>query len=181
MKHKFLLACAASIVLGAGVGFAMPADAAVKAGMLSCHVSSGWGFIFGSSKDVRCVFTPSSGRPEHYRGSIDKYGVDLGYTQSGVIAWGVFAPSSTMNPGALSGSYAGATAGASVGVGLGANVLVGGFKKSIALQPVSIEGMTGLNVAAGIGAITLHYVPGAEEGPPPPPPAGDEQGPPPQR
>ena len=39
--------------------------------------------------------------------------------------------------------------------GLGANVLVGGSNDQIALQPVSIEGMTGLNVAAGFGQITL--------------------------
>ena len=38
-------------------------------------------------------------------------------------------------------------ASATVGVGLGANVLVGGSGNSIALQPVSIEGTTGLNVA----------------------------------
>lgn len=181
MKGKFLMACAASVIAGGALGFAIPAHAAVKAGLLSCNVSSGWGFIFGSSKDVRCVFSPAGdGPPERYTGTIDKYGVDIGYTQSGVIAWGVFAPSSTFKAGALAGSYGGATAQASVGVGLGANVLVGGFKDSIALQPVSIEGTTGLNVAAGIGAITLHYVPTHGEmaphhaAPPPPPPGDDD-------
>ena len=61
-------------------------------------------------------------------------------------------------PGALAGSYAGATASATVGVGVGANVLIGGSNRTISLQPVSIEGNTGLNVAAGIGAITLRHV-----------------------
>ena len=45
-----------------------------------------------------------------------------------------------------------------LGVGLGANVLIGGLDKSIALQPVSVEGSTGLNVAAGIGSISLKHV-----------------------
>jgi hypothetical protein len=71
----------------------------------------------------------------------------------------VVAPTINLAPGALSGNYVGATASATAGVGVGANVLVGGSGNSIALQPVSIEGNTGLNVAAGIGAITLTYVP----------------------
>ncbi|MGC8534604.1 MAG: DUF992 domain-containing protein [Rhizomicrobium sp.] len=154
-SRKFLAALA---VAGAAFLVTAPANAAVKAGMLTCHVSSGWGFIFGSSKDLRCVFQPPEGAVEHYRGTINKFGVDLGYTQAGVIVWGVFAPSSTVHPGALSGHYVGATAQATAGVGLGANVLVGGFRHSITLQPLSIEGSTGLNVAAGIGAITLHHV-----------------------
>ena len=38
---------------------------------------------------------------------------------------------------------------------VGANALVGGSKNSIALQPLSVEGMTGLNLAGGIGVLTL--------------------------
>lgn len=155
-SRKFFAALA---VAGAAFLTTAPANAAVKAGMLTCHVSSGWGFIFGSSKDLRCVFQPPEGTVEHYRGTINKFGVDLGYTEAGVIVWGVFAPSSTVHQGALSGHYVGVTAQATAGVGLGANVLMGGFKHSIMLQPLSIEGSTGLNVAAGIGGITLHHVP----------------------
>ncbi len=162
MRHKFLAACAVSVILGGAAGFAMPANAAgVKVGVLTCHVASGWGFIFGSSKDMRCTYSPNHGVPERYTGAINKFGVDIGYTQSGVIVWGVIAPTSSLKPGALEGGYAGATASATVGVGAGANVLVGGFDKSITLQPVSIEGNTGLNVAAGIGAMSLKYVPTA--------------------
>ena len=39
------------------------------------------------------------------------------------------------------------------------NVLIGGFDKSVTLQPVSIEGNAGLNVAGGIGAMELRHVP----------------------
>ena len=128
----------------------------MKVGVLTCHVSSGWGFVFGSSKDLRCVYRPHHGA-EHYIGTVNKYGVDIGYTESSVIVWGVIAPTSDLKPGALEGDYAGATASASVGVGVGANVLVGGFDKSITLQPISISGEKGLNVAAGIGAINLKF------------------------
>ncbi len=157
MSKRFGLLGAA--LLSGAVMFAAPAEAAgVKVGTLTCQVASGWGFIFGSSKDLRCTFSPSKGMPEHYVGSVSKFGVDIGYTSSAVIVWGVFAPSSGPKRGALQGSYAGATASATAGVGVGANVLIGGLDRSITLQPVSIEGSTGLNVAAGIGAIDLKYV-----------------------
>jgi uncharacterized protein DUF992 len=150
--------------LGLAVGLAAggaPAHAqgGVQVGTLSCNVAGGWGFVFGSSKAVRCTFARAGARPEHYSGSINKFGVDIGYTQGGVLVWGVFAPSATLAPGALSGNYVGATGSATVGVGAGANVLVGGSNRTISLQPVSIEGNTGLNVAAGIGSISLRYQP----------------------
>jgi hypothetical protein len=157
------LAGIAVIALGATAlsSSAFAAEHGVKVGNLTCHVSSGFGFVFGSSKDLNCTFNAGKGRIEHYTGSVSKFGVDIGYTQDGVIVWGVFAPTSDVRAGALEGDYAGATASAAIGVGLGANVLVGGLDKSIALQPVSFEGMKGLNVAAGIGSITLKAAPGA--------------------
>ena len=150
-----------SLAVCAALGAALPAhaqSAGVKIGTMSCHVSSGWGFVFGSSKAVNCVFS-GEGRVEDYKGSITKFGADIGYQQSGVIVWAVLAPSAQVKPGSLAGTYAGVTAGASVGVGLGANVLVGGSSNQFALQPVSIEGMTGLNIAAGVGGLTLEFVP----------------------
>jgi len=156
MKFRVMLGVAAAV---AGLAFAGGANAApsgVKVGTLTCNVASGWGLIFGSSKDLHCTFHGNASmHNEHYVGSVSKFGVDIGYTEGGVIVWAVFAPASDIKPGALQGGYAGATASATVGVGLGANVLVGGLDKSIALQPVSFEGNKGLNVAAGIGAISL--------------------------
>ena len=135
------------------------AQANVQIGTLTCNVAGGYGFVFGSSKAVRCTFARAGGRPEHYTGSINKFGVDIGYTQGGVLVWGVFAPSGSLAPGALSGNYVGATGSATVGVGAGANVLVGGSNRTISLQPVSIEGNTGLNVAAGVASMSLRYQP----------------------
>lgn len=160
MKNILRLAIGASIlgVFALSVP-AQAADSGVKVGSLTCNVASGWGFVFGSSKDLRCTFRQNDRRAVHYTGSISKFGVDIGYTEGGVLMWGVIAPSSDMHENALNGEYVGATAGATVGVGVGANVLVGGFDKSIALQPLSVSGNEGLNVAAGIGSISLKYAP----------------------
>jgi hypothetical protein len=129
----------------------------VKLGTLSCHVSSGWGLIFGSSRDLNCTFQGMN-RVEHYTGSITKFGVDVGYQQAGVMVWTVIAPTTDVDkPGMLAGKYGGGTASATVGVGLGANALIGGLGGSIALQPLSIEGSTGLNVAAGVAGLSLTH------------------------
>jgi hypothetical protein len=132
------------------------ADTTVSIGTMTCHVSSGWGFVFGSTRDLRCVFS-GNGRTENYTGKISKFGVDIGYQQSGVILWAVLAPTTDLKPGALTGDYGGVTAGAAAGVGGNANVLVGGSTKSISLQPISIEGTKGINLAVGIAAISLRY------------------------
>jgi hypothetical protein len=126
----------------------------VNVGSLQCKVAGGMGFIFGSSKDLDCLLVRTDGVAEHYSGSINRYGVDIGFTKEAHIVWLVFAPGA-IGAGALTGDYGGVTAGASFGVGLGANVLVGGSNKQIALQPVSVEGSVGLNVAAGVAAVSL--------------------------
>jgi hypothetical protein len=129
----------------------------VQVGALTCNVAGGFGFILGSSRAVNCIFAPAGGAPQHYTGSINKFGVDIGYVHGGGFIWPVVAPTAKIAPGSLAGTYAGVTGSATVGVGLGANVLMGGSANSIALQPVSIQGTTGLNVAAGVATMTLTY------------------------
>jgi hypothetical protein len=136
----------------AGTAFA---ESGVNIGVLKCTVDGGIGLIFGSSKDMKCHFAPAAGGSEEiYKGRVNKVGLDIGVTEKSHITWVVFAPGK-VNSGALAGIYLGATADAAIGVGLGANVLVGGFEKSIALQPLSVEGEKGLNVALGIGEMEL--------------------------
>jgi len=131
------------------------ADGGVKVGYLKCQVADGWGYMFGSSKELKCTYHPSQdGKIEHYTGTIDKLGVDVGYHEAAVILWGVFAPGK-LSKGALAGNYGGATAQAAWGVGLGANALFGGSKSSVALQPLSMSGEEGLNAAAGIAGVRL--------------------------
>ena len=160
MNRTFRLMMSAAVLgVFALAGSAQAAEHGVKVGTLTCNVSSGWGLVFGSSKDLHCVFRQNNRKVVHYSGSIAKYGVDLGYTEGGVLIWGVVAPTSDVRPGALSGDYVGVSAGVTAGVGVGASVLVGGFDKSFSLQPLSVSGNEGLNVAAGIGSITLKYTP----------------------
>ena len=154
-----LMMSAAVIGAFALASSAQAAPHGVNVGTLTCGVASGWGFVFGSSKDLRCVFRQNDRHAVHYTGSISKFGVDIGYTEGGVLVWEVVAPSSDVRPGALDGDYVGVSAGATAGVGVGASVLVGGFDKSFSLQPLSVSGNEGLNVAAGIGSISLKYTP----------------------
>ena len=130
----------------------------VKIGLLSCGIEGGIGYVIGSSKAIDCVYQPAGGgRVEHYSGTIGKLGVDIGFTGQSVVAWAVFAPGKTKG-GALAGADEGVSAEATVIGGLGANVLVGGFRKTINLQPVSVQAQTGLNVAAGIASLHLRSV-----------------------
>jgi len=147
-----------SVAGAAAVGTPVQAQG-VKAGVLTCNVASGFGFIFGSSRSVNCTFSGGGGPPQNYVGAINKFGVDIGYVQGAVMVWAVLAPTTNPAPGSLAGTFVGATGSATVGVGVGANVLIGGSANSISLQPLSIEGNTGLNVAGGIAQLTLTFQP----------------------
>jgi hypothetical protein len=155
--HRPLTVFAAAAFVGA-LASSAPALAQaerVKSGTLTCDISGGIGLIITSHKDVTCMFTPSQPGPrEVYVGGINKFGLDLGATAGGEMVWAVYAPT-TRRFGALAGSYTGATAEATVGAGLGANVMVGGSDRTIALQPLSVQGQAGLNVAAGVAELTL--------------------------
>jgi hypothetical protein len=132
------------------------AQSSAKVGALSCDVSAGVGLILVQKQTIRCAFTPSSGSPvDFYTGRIDEFGVALGAVEKGHLIWAVLAPIQGVPRGALAGTYAGVGAEATAGVGLGANVLVGGTGRAFSLQPVSIEGQVGVNVAAGITTVTL--------------------------
>lgn len=174
MWKRSLLAAALPAALVVSQPVAASPDG-IKIGVLSCHVAGGWGYIVGSSKTVTCVYRPNHGESDKYTGSISDLGVDIGYTSSGELSWDVIAPTSDTNAGALAGDYAGASASATVAAGVGANVLLGGFDKSVALQPVSFESSSGLDVSGGIGELSLRAVPPspqvAEVAPPPPPAA----------
>ena len=152
-KRNLVAGVALAAVLATGIGAAQAASG-VQIGTLNCDVSGGIGLILGSSKSMTCVFHRADGAAENYAGSISKFGVDIGITGQQYMSWVVFAPGS-LDPGALAGTYGGATGEATVGVGVGANVLVGGSGNSIALQPLSVTGQTGLNVAGGVAALSL--------------------------
>jgi Protein of unknown function (DUF992) len=127
----------------------------VRTGVLNCDVSAGLGLIIGSQRTVNCLFTPDTPGPqEGYFGTITKFGLDLGATAGGSMVWAVYADTSR-GYGFLAGDYAGASGEATIAVGLGANVLVGGSSRTVALQPVSITGQVGLNLALGVANLSI--------------------------
>ena len=154
-KHMIAAVAAAMIVPVAAIGYAAAQPAAPPGGQLACHVEGGFGFIVGSSRSVDCKFTPTDGYPELYTGRINKIGLDLGWKRGGVLVWAVLSPGLTRGPGALAGNYVGATAEVVAGVGAGANALVGGNK--VVLNPLSVSGAVGINLAGGIADLDLVY------------------------
>lgn len=132
-----------------------------RLGVLDCTIAGGWGLLIGSSKKVSCSFEHENGAVENYEGKLNKLGLDIGVTEESYMKWVVFTTKDA-KPGdfALAGDYAGVSGSVSLGIGLGANALVGGSAKSIGLQPVSVEGVKGLNLAVGLASLKLEAVQG---------------------
>jgi len=127
-----------------------------KVGLLTCYTAERIGLIVGSTQKLSCTFTPEHGPvPEHYLGTINRIGPDIGGSTGGVLTWAVLAPTEGLLRGALAGEYVGATGNVAFVVGVGAQVLVGGSNRSIALQPLSVEGQVGVNLAVGVAGLTL--------------------------
>ena len=131
------------------------AQSGVRVGTLTCHVKGGWGHLVASNRRMNCLYEPYHRTAERYTGTLSRYGVDVGRTNNGTLIWAVVAPTSNVGRTALEGNYGGLAANATVGIGVGANVLVGGLDRSIALQPLSVEGNSGLALAAGVGVMRL--------------------------
>ncbi|OYU89736.1 MAG: hypothetical protein CFE29_11815 [Bradyrhizobiaceae bacterium PARB1] len=127
----------------------------VQVGVLECRGGQNVGFVLGSNATLQCVFQGAGGRPEGYVANIRRFGVDLGFTDNTTVQWAIFAPTVRVPRGALAGSYGGVGSNAAVGVGFGGNFLVGGPNNAYGLQPVSVQGQVGLNVAAGIVQVEL--------------------------
>lgn len=135
------------------------AQTRVQTGVLECLSNPSVGAIVGSVRTMTCVFKPTQGFDQHYSGTRTRIGLDVGVQAGAAIAWAVFAPTSQLGPGALAGTYAGVSADAAAGLGVGANALVGGSNSTVTLQPLSVEGQVGINVALGVSALTLTYLP----------------------
>ena len=150
----FTMTCA--VVAAASLALAQEKKGATV-GMLRCNEADGWGMVFGSTKNLRCIFTSSEkgAKPVNFTGTIKKYGVDIGFTANAVILWAVVSTSDKFTPGDIAGSYGGVTAEVAWAAGLGANVLLGGSKKGFALQPLSVQGYNGINLAAGVTEVEL--------------------------
>src|SRR5437899_3201973 len=155
------LACTMMFVLlGSTLAFSQQPPPGVQVGMLTCNLAPSVGLIVAERQQMSCRFAPNGAfPPQNYTGVMNTVGLELGVTAGGVMAWGVFAPSQGTPIGALAGEYVGASGDIAVGVGVGANVLFGGSNRTIALQPLSVEGQAGLNVSLGVSGLTLALAP----------------------
>ena len=150
-----------SIVAAAMLGAAATASAAPQThwslvGTLDCNMAPSIGLIVGSRQQAQCVFTSKrTGRKETYTGSIGRLGLDIGFTGGGKMVWSVMSRTTGIPAKALAGSYTGASGDVAVVGGVGANILLGGSKRSISLQPLSVEGQVGVNLALGVATLTL--------------------------
>jgi hypothetical protein len=159
MTNRLLAALGTATALAAFVASPALAQSSIKVGTLTCDVSAGIGLLISQQQTMTCAFAPASGAPpDSYIGRIDKFGLALGGVQQGTMVWGVLAPTTGFPHGALAGTYGGVGAEATAGAGLGANLLVGGTGRAFSLQPLTIQGQTGLNFAAGVTTLTLTSV-----------------------
>jgi hypothetical protein len=150
----------ATMLVGLAVVPARSANAqtmpTTSAGTLTCQMAPSIGLIIGSRQRMACRFVPNGPYPpETYVGVMGTLGLDIGITAGGVLAWGVLAPTAGPMQGKLAGTYVGASGAVGVGVGVGANLLFGGSNRSIALQPLSVEGSVGVNLSLGVSSLTL--------------------------
>jgi len=155
---KLIHACSLSMIFS--IAALLPAFAAgerVQIGTLDCVIAGGSGSGFSSIKDLRCEYTPLSGnRVEPYFGVVERFGLDIGVTESTIVKWLVFSPSPAgYRPGGLAGDYTGLSAEVTAGAGVGANALIGQTEGGFILQPLSVQGQEGLNLAAGITVFQL--------------------------
>lgn len=139
---------------------ALAQSAKLTAGTLTCQGQGSVGLILGSKEQLSCSYAPAAGQGplQAYTATITKVGLDVGVKGQSVMVWTVLGSTTHLPAGALAGNYGGVSADASVGVGGGANALVGGSKDSVVLQPLSVQGQTGLNLAVGVSGLTLRYL-----------------------
>src|SRR5262245_2125 len=131
-----------------------------QVGMLTCKLNPSIGFIIAGHQSMECRFVPSNnvGPPQAYQGALNTVGIDIGISAGGALAWAVLAPTVGIPAGALAGEYVGASGDLGIGLGAGVNVLIGGSARTVALQPVSVEGSIAVNVALGVSALKLRPV-----------------------
>jgi len=155
MRRFSAVLCVAAAAFASSLVTASAQQGRVQAGTLECRGGPNVGMIVGSVTNLGCVFR-AQGRPDDlYVATITKLGLDIGITNETVLSWAVLAPTNEIGRGDLSGNYAGVNASASIGVGLGANAMVGGSANSFALQPLSVQGQTGLSATGGVQSLEL--------------------------
>jgi len=156
--------CLLLVTLSLGATFSAPAAAQAwtQVGTLSCRVDPNIGFIIVGHQPMQCIYNQAPGAlpqvpPQSYDGALNTVGLNVGFSTGSELAWAVFAPTTGVAAGALAGEYVGVSADVGIGLGAGANVLLGGSNRTIALQPLWLQGSTALIVVAGVSSLKLRW------------------------
>jgi Protein of unknown function (DUF992) len=156
LKSTALRTLAALAILPATIGpLSAQGPSYGRSGVLNCKMAPSIGLIIGGHQTLACRFVPDRGLPENYAGAITTLGLDIGITAGGVMGWAVLTSTTSPFPGFLAGNYVGASGDIAIGLGVGANVLVGGSNRTVALQPVSVEGQVGIDLTLGVSNLEL--------------------------
>ena len=160
-----ITAAVAAGLLGVGIaaGFASVSTTTAEAqaarsliGTLTCRGGQHVGMIVGSQQTLDCSFQPAgNSRARRYSATMTKVGLDVGFKNETTLVWQVIGSTQVRRGPLLVGDYGGVSAEASVALGVGANALVGGSDRSVVLQPISVQGQTGLNVAVGVTSLVI--------------------------
>jgi len=157
-RHRLLLATLALAAMLSLPAAAQTPQSWTQVGSLSCRVDPNIGFIIVGHQPMECLFTPNTQTPpQAYDGAINTVGLNVGISAGGMLGWAVFAPTTGVPAGALAGDYVGVSGDIGIGVGAGANVLLGGSDRTIALQPLSLQGSVALNVVLGVSSLKLRW------------------------
>jgi hypothetical protein len=155
---KFILLSASVVAAVHLSSTSASAQSAPQIGTLNCLMGPTVGLVIGSVQRMACTFNPRNGTRETYAATFKRLGLDLGITAGGRMVWGVYArteAAAKLKPRALAGRYIGASGDIAVGLGVGANALVGGSRRTVVLQPVSVEGQVGIGIALGAAGFRL--------------------------
>lgn len=159
-KHAFMNAALAAAVAIALPHAAQAQDAKVAVGTLTCKGQGAVGMVLGSKENLTCTYEAAGGGAvRRFAGATTRIGLDLGVRGESTMIWTVLGTTTQAAGEQLGGSFAGVSADVAAGLGVGANVLVGGNNKSLVLQPLSVKGETGLNIAVGVSSLTLTPLP----------------------
>ena len=136
------------------------ANSRIYIGSLTCNVDGGTGYVLGSSKPMDCVFLAKDGvRSAEYTGTINKLGVDIGYTRAVHTIWRVYSLGSDRGPSDLAGIYVGEQATAAAGSQAGGNWIYGGPNAEVGMVASGVVQDAGYNLATGVAAMTIKVKP----------------------
>lgn len=132
------------------------ANSRIYIGSLTCNVGGSTGYVLASRKTLDCVFLNKDGtQSAQYTGSIDKVGVDIGYTKAVHTIWRVYSLGSDRGPYNLGGTYVGEQGTVAAGQQAGGNWIYGGPNAEVGMVASGVVQDAGYNLATGIAAMTI--------------------------